>query len=64
MVTPYRADNTQMAGELLYDKFLFLLEVMSLLGRVRYAAQTLSQLLRWMDKACSLCPHSDQLTVY
>jgi hypothetical protein len=48
---PYRAECAQEVGNLLYNKFLFWLEVMSLLGIVGYASQALSKLIPWIEVA-------------
>ncbi|KAJ6543122.1 WD40-repeat-containing domain protein, partial [Mycena capillaripes] len=50
VAAPYDDDCAQEVGKLLHNKFLFWLEVMSLLGMVHFASTALSKLLVWVEQ--------------
>jgi hypothetical protein len=50
--TAYDSCNGQRVQDLLFKKFLFWLEVLSLLGIVSYGQQALSKLILWAKEVC------------
>jgi hypothetical protein len=50
--TAYDSCNVQRVQDLRFKKFLFWLEVLSLLGIVGYGQQALSKLIVWANKGC------------
>jgi energy-coupling factor transporter ATP-binding protein EcfA2 len=55
VATSYDSFIAQAVEKLLFKKFLFWLEVLSLLGMVDHASKSLSKLIAWATKVCLLC---------
>jgi energy-coupling factor transporter ATP-binding protein EcfA2 len=55
--TSYNSAVAQDAREFMFDKFLFWLEVLSLLGMVSYAPRALSNLTMWAAEVCCCLTH-------
>ncbi|KAJ6481187.1 hypothetical protein DFH09DRAFT_418991 [Mycena vulgaris] len=64
VATSYDSHSAQAAEKLLFKHFLFWLEVLSLLGMVDYAPQSLSKLTRWANQNHSLARFATDAKIF